>query len=68
MEALDQNRRIGSFSDLSGAYHSAASKVLVRKECTRNAMCPKKFAKDHKIPTTTMVRMSACDSDVITVR
>jgi hypothetical protein len=57
MEAPDPIPRIGRFSDLSGAYHSAASKVLVCKECTRTAICPKKFARDHKIPETTMLRM-----------
>ena len=57
MNALDGNRRIARFSDLSKAYHSAASKVLVCEECVASGLGAKMFARNHKIPPTSMLRM-----------
>ena len=57
MHELDVNRRIASFSDLSKAYHSAASKVLVCQECIASGLDSKIFARNHSIPETSMLRM-----------
>ena len=57
MEIQDANRRIARFSDLSKAYHTAASKVLICKECIQSELDPKTFARNHSIPLTTMLRM-----------
>ena len=57
MQALDLNRRIARFSDLSKAYHSAASKVHVCEECIASGLDPKVFARNHSIPETSMLRM-----------
>jgi hypothetical protein len=59
MEALDKNSRIGRYSDLSGSYHSAASKVLLCQEYIRSLMSPELFSIAHEIPLTSMKRMIA---------
>lgn len=59
MEALDETSRIGRFSDLSGSYHSAASKVLLCEEYFRSELSPDSFARTHSIPPTSMKRMIA---------
>ena len=45
------------FSDLSKAYHSAASKVLVCQECIASGLNSEIFARNHSIPETSMLRM-----------
>ena len=57
MEPLDGNLRIGRFTDLSGAYHSAASKVLLCEEYLRSNLTLHDFALNHNIPPTTMRRI-----------
>ena len=57
MQALDVNRRIARFSDLSKAYHSAGGKVLVCQECIASGLDSKTFARNHSIPETSMLRM-----------
>ena len=57
MNALDVNLRIARFSDLSKAYHSAASKVLICQECIASGLDPKIIARNHSIPETSMLRM-----------
>ena len=57
MHALDVNRQIARHSDLSKAFHTAASKVLVYMECIASGNDPKVFAKNHSIPETSMLRM-----------
>jgi hypothetical protein len=59
MEALDENSRIRRYSDLSGSYHSAASKVLLCREYFRSQMSPDLFSLAHQIPLTSMKRMIA---------
>ena len=67
MHALDVNRRIARFSDLSKAYHSAASKVLVCQECIASGLDSKIFARNHSIPETSMLRMmKQHQADVLT--
>lgn len=59
MEALDENSRIGRYSNLSGSYHRAASKVLLCQEYIRSKQSPDLFALAHQIPVTSMKRMIA---------
>ena len=57
MNALDVNLRIARFSDLSKAYHSAASKVLVCQECIASGLVSKIFSRNRSIPETSMLRI-----------
>ena len=68
MNALDVNLRIARFSDLSKAYHSAASKVLVCQECIASGLDSKIFARNHSIPETSMLRMMRQQSGISTLR
>ena len=57
IHALDVNRRIAIFSDLSKAYHSAASKVLICQECIASGLDSKIFARNHSLRKTSMQPM-----------
>lgn len=59
MEPMSGNLRVGRFTDLSGSYHHAASKVLLCEEQIRSKLTPFAFAKNHGIPAASMIRMAA---------